>query len=418
MIFTPAPNFIRGAIAVGGLLDSIEEQVDGVLYMGNRTIAEIDLLPVPANGICAVATSAGTPAAAGSAALAIGDVAEYRGAVTGWQVLVANVGGTPPPGTRLLAAPLALAPVFAPLTAADYSTIATFAGGTLTPTLDTPATHAVVAVRTGIRADRLYMLLGPAATGVWTSVTVISGDDGHGLQFDATGVLNVLVTDLDGDGLTDDGGGATAQLEVDPADASLTVGAGGVAVQLDDDSIVTGAGGISVQLDDTARTAGDNANNPIVTTAAKGLNVATDTTTIDLDGSGAISALVGESAAVTGSNNADTTSLTHVLIQGAGASEQMAITPVAGGTYLATLSTQTEVTGPAEDIEIAIYANGVLATNSEIRRRIPTATDLGAVSTQARVTIAGSQTIDGRFLSAGGNTVRITKRTLTIVRVS
>jgi len=104
--------------------------VSGRLYIGGRTIAQIDLL-APAAGWVVVADDAGTPAAAGSDLLAIGDIAEYDG--TAWQKTKSNVGGFVPGGTRLL---VSHGTLYAPLTdVTDRNKVATFDGTSNTPVL-------------------------------------------------------------------------------------------------------------------------------------------------------------------------------------------------------------------------------------------------------------------------------------------
>jgi hypothetical protein len=120
--------------AVSGL--SWQEPVAAKDYLGTRTIGEIDALS-PSNGQTVVAGSAGTPAATGSATLAIGDVAEYQGASLGWQIIVANSGGFVPADTRLLIADETVT-LFAPLSdGVDESDIATFDGTSNTPSSKT-----------------------------------------------------------------------------------------------------------------------------------------------------------------------------------------------------------------------------------------------------------------------------------------
>jgi hypothetical protein len=102
-------------------------------YLGNATIAEIDLL-APTMGDAVVATDAGTPAAGASDALVAGDVAQYNGAA--WIKLLDAVGGFPPEDTVLLVSDGTL---FAPLTdVVDVNKVATFGGASLTATLTVP----------------------------------------------------------------------------------------------------------------------------------------------------------------------------------------------------------------------------------------------------------------------------------------
>lgn len=80
-------------------------------FIGERSIAQIDALS-PSAGWAVVATSAGTPAAGTSDALAIGDLAEFDG--TSWIKLIDNAAGRLPNDVRLIASTTAA--LFSPLT--------------------------------------------------------------------------------------------------------------------------------------------------------------------------------------------------------------------------------------------------------------------------------------------------------------
>ena len=146
------------------------------------------------------------------------------------------------------------------------------------------------------------------------------------------------------------------------------------------------------------------------------VDFAPDGTTLDTVGGVAV-ALVGQSAAAHGSNNADTTSNTHVLIEGAGNTEQMTITPGAG-TWLVLLSVQCTVTGAPETIEIALYVGGVEAGHNRIGRRVAAGADIGASGTHDLLVVGAGEAVEGRFRSVGGAGVRITSRHLSAIRAS
>jgi len=106
-------------------------------YIGNRTIAEIDLITGTRTGDTVVATDAGTPSSGSSDALVAGSVAEWNG--TEWKEIVAGSGGFVPASTRLLVAESA-APttLFAPVSS-DPNRYADFDGLSNTPTLTAPS---------------------------------------------------------------------------------------------------------------------------------------------------------------------------------------------------------------------------------------------------------------------------------------
>lgn len=151
---------IRAPVHVGGV---------GVGYLGTATIAEINAL-IPAIGDAVVAEDAGTPAAAGSDALVIGDLAEYQGAVLGWQVIVAAVAAVPASLTRAIVATTSALVVGGGLVAADRGKIAQWHGGSLLPAiLESPPDGALVAVRGegAVFEGTIYAFDGTIPTGTW-----------------------------------------------------------------------------------------------------------------------------------------------------------------------------------------------------------------------------------------------------------
>jgi hypothetical protein len=117
--------------AIAGL--SWRAPVDGLEYLGTRTITQINALS-PSAGDTVVAGDAGTPTAGTSDALVAGDIAEYDGA--NWKKTVSHSSNYPPAGTRLL---VSAGTLFTPLTdASDENKIATFSGSSLTPALQIP----------------------------------------------------------------------------------------------------------------------------------------------------------------------------------------------------------------------------------------------------------------------------------------
>jgi len=108
--------------------------VDGIEYIGTRTITEINALS-PSTGDTVVAGSAGTPTAGTSDALVIGDITEYDG--TNWKKIYNQVSNYPPDGVRLL---VSSGTLYSPLTdSSDENKIATFDGTSLTPALQIPS---------------------------------------------------------------------------------------------------------------------------------------------------------------------------------------------------------------------------------------------------------------------------------------
>lgn len=129
------------------------DDVATTLYLGSRTIAQINGL-TPSAGDSVVASSAGTPTAGASDALVAGDVAEYDG--TQWKKIVSASGGFVPVGTFLLVSSSTL---FAPLTdVTDRNKVARFNGTSNTPTLASPADGDVHLVKGdgSIRENRAY----------------------------------------------------------------------------------------------------------------------------------------------------------------------------------------------------------------------------------------------------------------------
>lgn len=120
--------------------------VDGFLWLGERTIAEIDGLS-PTGGELVTADSAGTPAAAGSDLLAIGDTAEFNRA--SWKKTVDQVGGFPPAGTRAIVATPAGGYTLFGSAIGHSGEIATWGGASSTPTFEVLAVGALMIVRTG-----------------------------------------------------------------------------------------------------------------------------------------------------------------------------------------------------------------------------------------------------------------------------
>lgn len=121
-------------------------QVDVFLYLGTRTITQINALS-PGIREAVVAADTGTPSAPGSSALTPQDLAEWNGSK--WVKIVSAVEGFLPAGTRALVAPTGLT-LFAPLTdVTDNAKIATWDGASTTPTLETPTAGMTVTVRSG-----------------------------------------------------------------------------------------------------------------------------------------------------------------------------------------------------------------------------------------------------------------------------
>jgi len=165
--------------------------VDGVDFRGQRTISEINALAGVKWGTTVVAGSAGTPSDAGSDLLAVGDVAEWRGPTAlnkGWQIIVTNNGGTPPAGTKLVAADGGVT-VFSPLTNnTDNAKLAVYPGGSLTPTLTTlpKGARAVITNANAFNIGRSHGLVGPVPTGYWDPDNLSYYDVGEGLEKDSS----------------------------------------------------------------------------------------------------------------------------------------------------------------------------------------------------------------------------------------
>jgi hypothetical protein len=137
-----------------------------------------------------------------------------------------------------------------------------------------------------------------------------------------------------------------------------------------------------------------------------------------LEFSGGVARSVIGATAVFGDSNADTTSNTFVLIQGPAADGALVVTPTVGGTFLVILTCEGNVTAAGENIEIAIYFNNLICDCSTLNRKIANAGDTGSITTQGIVTVAASQTIEGRFRSVGGANVRIAGRQMSVTRLT
>lgn len=109
-----------------------------------------------------------------------------------------------------------------------------------------------------------------------------------------------------------------------------------------------------------------------------------------------------------------TTSATDVLIG------SMTLTPVSG-TYLAIGSTCVDHSAQSVAVVVSLYSGGTLKTDS-VRSPVPRFNGIGAnsltpcISTQALLTVNGSQAIEIRWKTASG-TATAHQRTLTILRV-
>jgi hypothetical protein len=147
------------------------------------------------------------------------------------------------------------------------------------------------------------------------------------------------------------------------------------------------------------------------------LDIDPDGTTISTSG-GQVIALVGGSQSAHGTNNADTSSVVPVLIEGAGNTEQMTLTAPADGVYMIWLSVECTIIAGPETVEISLYNNGVQTTGGVMGRRVANAVDIGSSSLHDRITCTSGHVIEGRFRSIGGNGVRITNRHLSAMRVS
>lgn len=152
-------------------------QVDSFLFIGKRTIGEIDA-ETPQGGEAVEVGSAGTPAKAGSDLLAVGDMAEYDRLNDAWKKTVTNSGGFLPAGTRALIASTTLGyTLYAPVTGRDGE-IAEWDGSSSTPAFETPAAGWTVSIRSGIALQLLYSY--NVAFQAWV-YSLASGMVGHGL---------------------------------------------------------------------------------------------------------------------------------------------------------------------------------------------------------------------------------------------
>lgn len=157
--------------------------------IGKGSITAINGL-TPATGNVVIATDGGTPSAGTSDLLAAGDVAEYDG--TSWKKIVANSGGYPPEGTRILVSTTTGFISSSGLTGSqDEGKIANFDGTALTPaSFTTPTDGVLVAIRgEGATAENKVLAFdGTVPTGVWrdtaaagvghsTLTGLTSGDD-------------------------------------------------------------------------------------------------------------------------------------------------------------------------------------------------------------------------------------------------
>lgn len=125
-----------------------------------------------------------------------------------------------------------------------------------------------------------------------------------------------------------------------------------------------------------------------------------------------------DNSQATATGDTTTTSSTDVLMNA------MTLTPAAG-TYLAIFSTSVESSGTNSDIRTSIYVGGSQVAHTE-RWAVPqfSAGGLGGtpsipipISTQAIVTVNGSQAIEGRWRRSGG-TATAHQRTLSIIKLS
>lgn len=122
----------------------IIEPVIGATFIGNATVATLNGLSLDVNdNDIYVATDAGTPTASGSDTLVIGSVTQWDGSK--WIELIAGSGGFVADGVRLAigGSELPASPYSSP---ADYGKVAVFDGTSLTGTLSSPASGAMVVI--------------------------------------------------------------------------------------------------------------------------------------------------------------------------------------------------------------------------------------------------------------------------------
>lgn len=134
-VVTPSDNLGRWFLVGQSTGKNYKPAATTKSYLGTRTIAQIDAL-TPTKGDSVIAGSAGTPAAGGSDALAIGDVAEAN-ASGAWKKILGHSGGFVPANTVLV---ISGGTLFSPLVeGTDENKVAYFSGTSNTPKLWTPA---------------------------------------------------------------------------------------------------------------------------------------------------------------------------------------------------------------------------------------------------------------------------------------
>jgi hypothetical protein len=154
--------------------------VDGVAYLGERTIGEIDALS-PVGGEVVQAASAGTPSKAGSDLLAIGDLAEYDYDDDVWRKTVANASGKPPAGTCVLVASTVLSFTLYGHAVGHSAELARWDGTSVTPSFATPLIGMRVFVR---RGEFLAALFSYLDLGAWLPPSVARAQLGFGIEDD------------------------------------------------------------------------------------------------------------------------------------------------------------------------------------------------------------------------------------------
>lgn len=230
-----------------------------------------------------------------------------------------------------------------------------------TSILDTNGNELLNVTATGAAVNELT--LSNAATGTDPILAATGGDTDVGIALQTKGAATVSIgsasaTDSGILEILDDTGGESVSLTV-PAALSGTY-----TLTLPDG---VGTGGQVLSTD---------GNNPAVLTwidPASGLTINSASSTVSYQ----------------------TTSDTYVVIPG------MTITPGAG-TYFVSFSVNNAVDNKNTTYNVAIFANGVIVTESQRSRSHGNANDFTSTQTQCEVTIAGGQAIDARVQRTGG----------------